>query len=217
MWNDIRCSKRLIGSVCIWHSILSLCGRQKMSLEHPDLIVDEIGAPCNVMALHGISCLDRKAMAAWVSEIWDSLIKHSLHVKCVHSCWKLSTTPRYPYLIQCSQAMHGSSTWHAIEYGLELLKKGTIWRVGNGSKIRACMAPMDSLRSWLSPPLTTGPLLIMLGLNLGMILNLPQTSTRPHEYLISPRTEPNLFYIYVRSTITKPTPFSTQTKLNLSA
>ncbi|KAM0915203.1 hypothetical protein ACQ4PT_011005 [Festuca glaucescens] len=26
---------------------------------------------------------------------------------------------------------NGSSTWHAIEYGLELLKQGVIWRVGN--------------------------------------------------------------------------------------
>ena len=32
---------------------------------------------------------------------------------------------------------NGSSTWHAIEYGLELLKKGIIWRVGNGASIRA--------------------------------------------------------------------------------
>jgi hypothetical protein len=29
-----------------------------------------------------------------------------------------------------------SQTWKAIEYGLALLKKGTVWRVGNGSSIR---------------------------------------------------------------------------------
>ena len=35
----------------------------------------------------------------------------------------------------------GSSTWHAIEYGLELLKKGIIWRVGNGASIRTWQDP----------------------------------------------------------------------------
>lgn len=36
---------------------------------------------------------------------------------------------------------NGSSTWHAIEYGLELLKKGILWRVGNGASIRAWRDP----------------------------------------------------------------------------
>jgi hypothetical protein len=36
---------------------------------------------------------------------------------------------------------NGSSTWHAIEYSLELLKQGVIWRVGNGAKIRAWRDP----------------------------------------------------------------------------
>jgi hypothetical protein len=36
---------------------------------------------------------------------------------------------------------NGSSTWHAIEYGLELLKKGIIWRVGNGADIRVWRDP----------------------------------------------------------------------------
>jgi hypothetical protein len=35
----------------------------------------------------------------------------------------------------------GSSTWHVIEYGLELLKKGIIWRVGNGASIRTWRDP----------------------------------------------------------------------------
>jgi hypothetical protein len=29
---------------------------------------------------------------------------------------------------------NASSTWQTIEYGLELLKKGVIWRIGNGSE-----------------------------------------------------------------------------------
>ncbi|KAK1644352.1 hypothetical protein QYE76_062157 [Lolium multiflorum] len=36
---------------------------------------------------------------------------------------------------------NGSSTWHAIEYGLQLLKKGAIWRVGNGANIRVWRDP----------------------------------------------------------------------------
>jgi len=31
---------------------------------------------------------------------------------------------------------NASNTWRAIEYGIELLKKGTIWRVGNDTNIR---------------------------------------------------------------------------------
>jgi hypothetical protein len=34
-----------------------------------------------------------------------------------------------------------SSTWHAIQYGLELLKQLVIWRVGNGAQIRASRDP----------------------------------------------------------------------------
>jgi hypothetical protein len=30
---------------------------------------------------------------------------------------------------------NASSTWRAIEYGLELVKKGVIWRIGNGSNV----------------------------------------------------------------------------------
>lgn len=48
---------------------------------------------------------------------------------------------------------NGSSTWHAIEYGLELLKKGIIWRVGNGASIRAWRDPWI-LRSHQLRPIT---------------------------------------------------------------
>ena len=30
----------------------------------------------------------------------------------------------------------GSPVWHGIEYGLELLKKGVVWRLGNGKSIQ---------------------------------------------------------------------------------
>jgi hypothetical protein len=49
----------------------------------------------------------------------------------------------YPngFLLDTVFSGNGSSTWHAIEYGLELLKQGVIWRVGNGAKIRAWRDP----------------------------------------------------------------------------
>lgn len=31
--------------------------------------------------------------------------------------------------------------WQAIEYGLELLKKGIIWRIGDGAKVRIWRDP----------------------------------------------------------------------------
>ena len=36
---------------------------------------------------------------------------------------------------------NGSSTWLAIEHGLELVKQGYIWRVGNGTNIRIWRDP----------------------------------------------------------------------------
>jgi hypothetical protein len=36
---------------------------------------------------------------------------------------------------------NGSSTWHAIEYGLDLLKKGMIWRIGSGATVRIWRDP----------------------------------------------------------------------------
>jgi hypothetical protein len=46
---------------------------------------------------------------------------------------------------------NGSSTWHAIEHGLELLKQGVIWRVGNGASIRAWRDP------WIPSPASHTP------------------------------------------------------------
>jgi hypothetical protein len=36
---------------------------------------------------------------------------------------------------------NASSSWQAIQYGLELLKKGLIWRIGNGKSVRAWRDP----------------------------------------------------------------------------
>jgi hypothetical protein len=58
-------------------------------------------------------------------------------------CAQLLKAKYYPSgsLIDTVFTGNGSSTWHAIEYGLELLKKGVIWRVGNGVNIRAWRDP----------------------------------------------------------------------------
>jgi hypothetical protein len=58
-------------------------------------------------------------------------------------CAKLLKAKYYPNGIFADTvfAGNGSSTWRAIEYGLELVKKGIIWRVGNGASIRAWRDP----------------------------------------------------------------------------
>jgi hypothetical protein len=58
-------------------------------------------------------------------------------------CAQLLKAKYYPngVLIDTVFSGNGSSTWHAIEYGLELLKEGVIWRVGNGAQIRAWRDP----------------------------------------------------------------------------
>jgi hypothetical protein len=35
----------------------------------------------------------------------------------------------------------GSPTWKAVEYGLELLKKGLVWRIGSGTKVQIWRDP----------------------------------------------------------------------------
>jgi hypothetical protein len=51
-------------------------------------------------------------------------------------------------------AGNASTTWQAIQYGLELLKKGLVWRVGNGSQIRIWRDP------WLPRPSSYRPVLV---------------------------------------------------------
>jgi hypothetical protein len=46
---------------------------------------------------------------------------------------------------------NGSATWNAIEHGLQLLKKGVIWRVGTGANIRAWRNPWISRTTIYTP------------------------------------------------------------------
>jgi hypothetical protein len=58
-------------------------------------------------------------------------------------CAQILKAKYYPngFLLDTIFIGNGSSTWHAIEYGLELLKHGVIWRVGNGENIRVWRDP----------------------------------------------------------------------------
>jgi hypothetical protein len=58
-------------------------------------------------------------------------------------CAQLLKAKYYPngFLTDTVFTGNGSSTWQAIEHGLQLLKLGIIWRVGTGSKIRAWRDP----------------------------------------------------------------------------
>ena len=47
---------------------------------------------------------------------------------------------------------NASSTWQAITYGLELLKKGLLWRIGDGQKVRIWCDP------WLQRPASYRPI-----------------------------------------------------------
>jgi hypothetical protein len=53
-------------------------------------------------------------------------------------CAKLLKAKYYPNaeLVNTIYPCNASPTWHSIEYGLELLKLGIVWRVGSCSKIQ---------------------------------------------------------------------------------
>ena len=72
----------------------------------------------------------------------------------IHSAWNVATNKNpfltailkakyYPngFLVDTVFTGNGSSTWHAIEHGLQLLKRGIIWQVGNGASIRIWRDP----------------------------------------------------------------------------
>jgi hypothetical protein len=58
-------------------------------------------------------------------------------------CAQLLKAKYYPQgeLVDTVFSEDASHTWRSIEYGLELLKKGIIWRVGLGSKIQIWRDP----------------------------------------------------------------------------
>ncbi|KAM0848957.1 hypothetical protein ACQ4PT_054041 [Festuca glaucescens] len=58
-------------------------------------------------------------------------------------CAQLLKAKYYPNgaLLDTVFTGNGSSTWHAIVHGLELLKKGMIWCIGNGATVRTWRDP----------------------------------------------------------------------------
>uniref|UniRef100_A0A453AS58 Reverse transcriptase zinc-binding domain-containing protein n=1 Tax=Aegilops tauschii subsp. strangulata TaxID=200361 RepID=A0A453AS58_AEGTS len=69
-------------------------------------------------------------------------------------CARLMKARYYPsgQLLDTSFSGNGSSVWKGILHGLDLLKKGVIWRVGNGADIRTWRDP------WIPRPSTFRPI-----------------------------------------------------------
>jgi hypothetical protein len=53
-------------------------------------------------------------------------------------CARLLKAKYYPNgnLLDTVFSSDASASWKGVEHGLELLKKGVIWRIGNGKKVR---------------------------------------------------------------------------------
>jgi hypothetical protein len=51
--------------------------------------------------------------------------------------WRLLKSKYYPNgrLLDTVFARDASASWRGVEHGLELMKKGVIWRIGNGGKV----------------------------------------------------------------------------------
>jgi hypothetical protein len=69
-------------------------------------------------------------------------------------CARVLRAKYYPRgnLLDTVAAGEASQTWRAIEYGLELLKKGVVWRVGDGASIRIWRD------NWLPRPYSMKPI-----------------------------------------------------------
>lgn len=89
-------------------------------------------------------------------------------------CARILKAKYYPrgHLIDTVFTGNASPTWRAVEHGLELLKKGLIWRVGDGTAIRIWRD------NWIPRP----PILKVLG------KKAPRTRVRWVTELIDPRT-----------------------------
>jgi hypothetical protein len=73
-------------------------------------------------------------------------------------CAQVLKARYYPQGMLADTAFPGnaSTTWRAIEYGLELVKKGMIWRIGNGASVRVWRAPWIPRESFLKPITSQG-------------------------------------------------------------
>jgi hypothetical protein len=69
-------------------------------------------------------------------------------------CARVLRAKYYPRgnLLDNVSAGEASQTWRAIEYGLELLKKGVVWSVGDGASIRMWRD------NWLPRPYSMKPI-----------------------------------------------------------
>ena len=123
-------------------------------------------------------------------------------------CARLLKAKYYPRgsLVDTAFCSNASATWQAVIHGLELLKQGIIWRVGNGSQIRIWRDPWIprelSLRAttkqgrcrlrWVSDLLDIegrgwdfDKLIQIFNPVLQMLMKLPRLSYRPGRLMIS--------------------------------
>ncbi|KAM0908155.1 hypothetical protein ACQ4PT_015643 [Festuca glaucescens] len=116
-----------------------------------------------------------KRKAHWMS--WDSMLRPKDQVGMgfkdmrlfnqallAKQAWRLLQNPDtlcaqilkakyFPQGLLTDTAFPGnaSPTWRALEYGLELLKLGAIWRIGNGASVRVWRQPWIPRESYLLP------------------------------------------------------------------
>jgi hypothetical protein len=81
-------------------------------------------------------------------------------------CARLLRSKYYPRgeIIDTIFIGDASPTWRGVEHGLELLKKGIIWRVGKGTKNSDMEGPLDTSSTISEGQLKEGEIKIVLGL-----------------------------------------------------
>lgn len=96
-------------------------------------------------------------------------------------CARVLKAKYYPNgsLIDTSFSGNASPGWRAIEYGLELLKQGIIWRIGNGCSVRIWRDP------WLPRDLSRRPITLKGNCRLKWVSDLIDQNGKWKENLIS--------------------------------
>jgi hypothetical protein len=84
---------------------------------------------CDGIGFRGLKIFNQALLAR---QAWR-LIQHTGSF-----CARLLEAKYYPSanLLDTAFIQNASPTWQGIEFGLELLKKGTIWRIGSGSSVK---------------------------------------------------------------------------------
>jgi len=104
---------------------------------------------------HGINSFAQKTVVGWASEIFRLSARQAWRLLVFPDslCARLLKAKYFPNgdLLDTAFPSVVLSTWKAIMFGLELLKKGVIWRVGNGKQIKIWR------HAWLPKPHSLRP------------------------------------------------------------